>query len=102
MASPEIDKIDDVIHGRLRLGMMAHLANAETASFTELKTLLGATQGNLSIQMRKLEDAGYIKVEKRFEGRKPLTTLRITSQGRAAMERYLEALSSVLGIAPKR
>ncbi len=101
MDASGIDRIDEVIHGRLRLGIMAYLANAETASFTELKDELGATQGNLSVQMRKLEEAGYIKVEKRFAGRKPLTTLRITSVGRSALAAYLDALSDVLGLTPK-
>ncbi len=101
MSDYDIDKISDVIHGRLRLGAMAYLANAEVASFTELKTALKVTQGNLSIQMRKLEDAGYIEIEKAIVGRKPLTTIRLTAEGRKAFAAYLEALSGVLGTALK-
>ncbi len=76
MPSFDIAKIDDVIHGRLRLGIMAYLAGADVADFNELKSVLKATQGNLSVQLRKLEDAGYIEIEKGFLGRKPLTRAR--------------------------
>lgn len=102
MGDSGIDKIDDVIHSRLRMGVMAYLSNAEAASFTELKDSLGVTQGNLSIQIRKLEEAGYVEIDKRIVGRKPLTTLRITPTGRKAFADYLKALSEMLGFeAPK-
>ncbi len=101
MSDHGIDKISDIIHGRLRLGVMAFLANAEAASFTELKTALSVTSGNLSIQMRKLEEAGYIKIDKSIVGRKPLTTIRMTAAGRKAFATYIEALSDVLGGALK-
>lgn len=68
MAAFNLGNIDDVIHGRLRLGIMAYLANAEVADFTELKAALEATQGNLSVHLRRLEDAGYIAIEKSFLG----------------------------------
>ena len=68
MAGFDIARIDDVIHGRMRLGIMAYLADAEVADFNELKRALEATQGNLSIHLRKLEDAGYIAIEKSFLG----------------------------------
>ena len=96
-ASFDIGKIDDVIHGRLRLGVMAYLANAEVADFNELKTVLEVTQGNLSVQLRKLEDAAYVTIEKGFLGRKPRTQVRITEAGRAAFARYLEALGRIIG-----
>ena len=92
-----VGAIDDVIHGRLRLGVMAYLANAEVADFNELKTLLEVTQGNLSVQLRKLEDAGYVAIEKGFLGRKPRTQVRITARGRDAFAAYLEALAKVIG-----
>ena len=101
MSDQGIGKISDIIHGRLRLGVMAYLANAEAASFTELKSALKVTQGNLSIQMRKLEDAGYIEIKKAIVGRKPLTTIRLTNCGREAFAVYLEALSGILGGALK-
>jgi DNA-binding MarR family transcriptional regulator len=93
----DIAKLDDVIHGRLRLGIMAYLADAEVADFTELKTQLDATQGNLSIHLRKLEDAGYIAIDKSFFNRKPLTRARITPAGRLAFAAYLEAIGKLIG-----
>ena len=92
----DIGRIDDVIHGRLRLGIMAYLANAEVADFNELKSALAATQGNLSIHLRKLEDAGYIAIEKSFLARKPLTRARITPQGRDAFAGYLQAMAKLI------
>ena len=97
MGAFDIGKIDDVIHGRMRLGIMAYLADAEAADFTELKNLLDATQGNLSIHLRKLEDAGYISIEKSFFNRKPLTRARITDAGRKAFAAYLEAIAKLIG-----
>lgn len=97
MAKFDIGGIDEVIHGRLRLGIMAYLADAEVADFTELKAVLEATQGNLSIHLRKLQDAGYVTIEKSFVGLKPLTQARITPEGRAAFGRYLEAISKLVG-----
>jgi DNA-binding MarR family transcriptional regulator len=96
VANFDIAKIDDVIHGRLRLGVMAYLAKAEVASFNELKTVLQVTQGNLSIQLRKLEDAGYIAIDKSFLRRKPLTRARLTSAGRKAFRNYLEAIGKLV------
>ena len=97
MADLHIDKINEVIHGKLRLGVMAYLADASSATFTELKQALDVTQGNLSVNMRKLEDAGYVKVDKRIVGRKPLTTIFITNEGRKALALYIEALNDLLG-----
>jgi DNA-binding MarR family transcriptional regulator len=96
MAAFDIGRIDDVIHGRLRLGIMAYLANAEVADFNELKGVLQATQGNLSIHLRKLEEAGYIAIEKSFLARKPLTRARITSAGRKAFAEYLDAMGRLI------
>ncbi len=96
MSEFDIGHIDDVIHGRMRLGIMAYLANAEVADFNELKAILQATQGNLSIHLRKLEDAGYITIEKSFLGRKPLTRARISAAGRGAFAGYLTAISKLV------
>jgi DNA-binding MarR family transcriptional regulator len=93
----DIGKIDEVIHGRLRLGVMAYLANAEVADFNELKAALEVTQGNLSVQLRKLEDAEYVTIEKGFLGRKPRTQVRITATGRQAFAAYLEELGKLIG-----
>ena len=96
MAAFDIDSIDDVIHGRMRLGIMAHLINADVADFNELKTVLGATQGNLSVHLRKLEEAGYISIEKRFLGNKPNTKARLTNKGRKAFAAYVDGLSRLI------
>ena len=95
----DISRIDDVIHGRIRLGIMAFLSGAGSADFTTLKTRLQTTDGNLSVHMRKLEDAGFVEVSKRFEGRKPLTEVSLTDKGRDAFIAYLDAMA---GLAPPR
>lgn len=100
MAAFDIGKIDEVIHGRLRLGIMAYLANAEVADFNELKAALEATQGNLSVHLRKLEDAGYVQIDKSFLARKPLTQARLTPAGRKAFSAYLAAISRLIDEAP--
>lgn len=100
MAAFDVGKIDDVIHGRLRLGIMAYLANAEAADFTELRNALEATQGNLSVQLRKLEDAGYVAIEKSFLNRKPLTRVRLTEAGRKAFKDYLDVIAKLVGEPP--
>ncbi len=92
-----IGRIDDIIHGRMRLGIMVYLADAETADFTELKSALDATQGNLSIHLTKLEEAGYVAITKRFVGKKPQTRISITPRGRQAFAAYVEALGALLG-----
>jgi DNA-binding MarR family transcriptional regulator len=96
MAAFDINRIDEVIHGRLRLGIMTYLANAEVADFNELKAVLQATQGNLSVHLRKLEEAGYIAIDKSFLARKPLTRARITPAGRTAFAAYLDAMGRLV------
>jgi DNA-binding MarR family transcriptional regulator len=96
VAAFDIGRLDDVIHGRMRLGIMAYLASADVADFNELKAVLEATQGNLSIHLRKLEEAGYITIEKSFLGRKPLTRARLTDAGRQAFAAYLDAIAKLL------
>lgn len=90
--------IDDVIHGRVRLAAMAYLSGAGAADFNELKAKVGGTDGNLSVHLRKLEDAGYIEVEKRFVGRKPQTICRLSEKGRDAWLRYIARLEQLLGL----
>lgn len=96
MKNFQVGEIDEVIHGRLRLGIMAYLANAEIADFNELKAHLEATQGNLSIHLRKLEDAGYIEIEKSFLDRKSLTRVRLSASGKIAFAAYLESIAKLL------
>lgn len=100
MSAFDIAKIDDVIHGRLRLGIMAYLASADVADFNELKAVLQATQGNLSVHLHKLEEARYVDIEKSFLGRKPLTRVRLTAKGRKAFAAYLAAIGKLIDEAP--
>jgi DNA-binding MarR family transcriptional regulator len=81
----------------MRLGIMVYLADVEAADFTELKTVLEATQGNLSVHLKKLEEAGYVSIDKSFKDNKPLTRISITPEGRAAFAAYLEALGRLIG-----
>jgi DNA-binding MarR family transcriptional regulator len=96
MADFDIHSIDEVIHGRLRLGVMAYLVGAGSADFTTLKTHLKATDGNLSVQLRKLEDAGYVAIRKSFHDRKPLTEVSLTKSGREAFLKYLESMAGLI------
>ncbi|MBX3479803.1 MAG: transcriptional regulator [Caulobacter sp.] len=92
----DIDGIDEVIHGRLRLGIMAYLSGAVSADFNGLKAKLQATDGNLSAHLRKLEDAGYVAIDKSFVDRKPLTRISLTDAGRKAFAAYLEAMARLV------
>jgi DNA-binding MarR family transcriptional regulator len=92
----DIDAIDEVIHGRLRLGVIAYLSTVGTADFNELKSRLMATDGNLSVHLRKLEDAGYVDIDKSFVGRKPRTHVTLSDSGRAAFVRYLDAMQKLV------
>lgn len=92
-------EIDDVIHGRVRLSIMAYLSGAGAAEFNELKTKVGgATDGNLSVHISKLEEAGYLEIEKRFVGKKPLTVCRLTDKGRAAWIAYISRMAGLLNL----
>lgn len=88
--------LDRLIHGRVRLGIVSALAVNETLSFNDLKALLDVTDGNLSAHARKLEDAGYVLCEKGYEGRVPRTEYRLTPDGRAALEDYLEHMEALI------
>jgi DNA-binding MarR family transcriptional regulator len=92
--------IDDVIHGRIRLGVVAYLSAVESALFSELRDKVGATDGNLSAHLRKLEDAGYVSVDKSFVNRRPQTRLSLTAAGRMGWSAWLtqmEALRNAAG-----
>lgn len=93
----DISRIDEIIHGRVRLGIMAVLSGVECADFNTLKARLQTTDGNLSVHLRKLEDAGLVAVTKRFEGRKPLTEASMTPAGRKAFVAYLDAMQGLVG-----
>ena len=95
-ASHTAQQLDRLIHERMRLGIVSALAANEVLSFTELKRLLDTTDGNVSVHARKLEEAGYVSCQKSFEGRMPKTEYRLTSVGRAALEKYLNHLEALL------
>ena len=88
--------LDPLLHSQLRLGVMSLLISLESADFTYLKEKTNSTAGNLSVQLDKLSEAGYISIEKTFRGKKPLTTCRITKQGVQAFEQYVEALKQYI------
>jgi DNA-binding transcriptional ArsR family regulator len=94
--SPQGDPADRLIHQRTRLAIVSMLAVNESLTFNELKEMLGATDGNLSVHARKLEEAGYIDCSKSFEGRVPKTEYRITGKGRRELERYLDHMESLI------
>lgn len=97
MGLADLGRIDEVIHGRMRLGIMVYLADAGSADFTELKTVLEATQGNLSVHLKKLEEAGYVAIDKSFKDNKPLTRATLTPEGRKAFAAYLDAIGKLIG-----
>ncbi|HKF51197.1 MAG TPA: transcriptional regulator [Candidatus Acidoferrales bacterium] len=88
--------LDRLIHERTRLGIVSALAVNTTLSFNALKKLVGATDGNLSVHARKLEDAGYISCTKSFAGRLPKTEYRLSAAGRKALERYLDHMEALI------
>ena len=88
--------LDRVIHERLRLAIVSALAVHEMLTFNELKGLLNASDGNLSVHARKLEDAGYVACRKFFEGRVPRTEYRLTPAGKKALERYLGHMEALI------
>ena len=90
------NELDKTIHERMRLGIISALAANASLSFTDLKTLLNTTDGNISVHARKLEEAGYLSCEKSFKGRVPLTEYRITNDGREALNRYLNHMEALI------
>jgi DNA-binding MarR family transcriptional regulator len=92
---------DRLIHEPARLTLMAYLYVVEQADFVFLMRQTGMTQGNLSSHLGKLEEAGYVAVEKSFKGKKPHTMLRLTDDGRAALRQYRQSMSQVLDGLPE-
>ena len=90
------ESLDKVIHERMRLGIISALAANEKLSFGDLKNLLNASDGNISVHARKLEEAGYITCEKSFKGRTPLTEYSITAEGRAELGKYLDHMEALI------
>jgi len=89
-------ELDRLIHERVRLGIVSALAVNGSLTFTDLKELLGATDGNLSAHARRLEDAGYVTCEKSFEGRVPRTEYELTKLGRRELQLYLDHMEAII------
>jgi DNA-binding transcriptional ArsR family regulator len=88
--------LDRLLHDPMRLGIASALAAGGEMSFTDLKAALSATDGNLSVHARKLEDAGYVACEKSFDGRVPRTAFKLTASGRRALEKYLGHMDAII------
>ena len=94
---PELPELNPIVHGKLRLALLSLLVGVERAEFTWLRSKTGSTDGNLGAQLEKLEEAGYVAVEKKFVERKPQSIYRITDAGRTALAEYVAALKQLLG-----
>lgn len=92
----EFKPLDPLLHSQLRLAVMSLLLSVESAEFTFLKEKTESTAGNLSVQLDKLEKAGYIKISKSFKGKRPLTTCSITQKGIKSFESYVENLKNYI------
>ena len=90
-------KLDRLIHGRVRLGIVSALAVEASLTFNELKKRIETSDGNLSVHARRLEEGGYLEVSKSFERRLPKTEYRLTPAGREALERYLDHMEALIG-----
>jgi len=95
-------ELDPVLHSQLRLSIMSLLIGVRSAEFSFLEEKTGATRGNISVQLRKLEEAGYIEITKSFRKNYPLTTCSITKKGRAAFREYVETLSEYIRQKPEK
>lgn len=93
---PELPEFDRLIHERIRLGLVSALAINDWLSFNDLKRVLNTTDGNLSVHARKLEEAGYVRCRKFFEGRIPRTEFRLLPAGRKAFEQYLNQMAEFI------
>ena len=92
----EFKPLDPLLHAQLRLAVVSLLLGVKSAEFTFIKEKTGATAGNLSVQLDKLSEAGYIQVDKSFKGKKPVTTCKITRKGIEAFEAYVNALKGYI------
>jgi DNA-binding transcriptional ArsR family regulator len=90
------DELDPLLHERGRLAIVSALAAAPRLTFTELRDGIGMTDGNLSVHLQKLEEKGYVTIDKQFIGRRPQTSCRLTRAGRQAFTRYLDHLEAIV------
>jgi DNA-binding MarR family transcriptional regulator len=102
MSDFDYQQLDDVIHSRIRLATMAILAAVDDAEFTFLRERVQATNGNLGTHLKKLEDAGYVEVEKTFVDRKPVSRYRLTTLGRRAFKEYVARIDRLLRAGGRR
>ena len=96
LADAEAGQLDRLVYERVRLGILSALAVEKQMAFNDLKELLQTSDGNLSVHARKLEEAGYVRCSKRFEGRVPRTEYELTGAGRSALERYLDHMEALI------
>ena len=96
MSDFDYQKIDELIHSRIRLAVMAVLVTVEQADFNFLKAKVNATDGNLSVHLKKLEEAKYITVKKSFVDKKPTTTYKLSAGGKKAFEAYIDQLGLLI------
>lgn len=92
----DLTALDPIIHVRVRLGIVSALAVEDSLTFNELKARLDTSDGNLSVHGRRLEEAGYVEINKSFEGRIPRTDYRLTKAGRAALQQYLDHMEALI------
>jgi DNA-binding MarR family transcriptional regulator len=95
--SKKKERFDGLMLSRSRLGIIAALVGGDKFEFTFLRDSVGLSDGNLSVQLRKLEGAGYVKVEKVFVDRKPKTFCKITAKGRKALQKFVSSLEDMAG-----
>ena len=93
---PSVPDLDAVVHQRVRLGILSALAAGGATTFSDLKGMLDLTDGNLSVHARKLEDAGYVAVQKSFDDRTPRTDYELTAAGRKALAVYLDQMEALI------
>lgn len=89
----DITQLDEIVHGPVRLGVLAYLSTAGAAAFPELKRQLHTTDGNLTTHLRKLSDAGYVSVDRQGSGRASITRVTLTAAGRQAFLAYLDTMT---------
>jgi DNA-binding MarR family transcriptional regulator len=93
-------EIDQIVHAPARLLVLSYLYVVESADYVFLMRMTGLTWGNLAAHLARLEEAGYVSIEKEFRGKKPHSTVRLTEQGRAAFRRYKSSMQRVLDDLP--
>ena len=96
MTEFDYQQLDEIIHSRIRLAIIAVLVTVDEAEFTFLREKINATDGNLSTHLKKLEEIGYVAVSKSFENRKPVSRYMLTQKGRKAFEIYVERLENLI------